>query len=106
MTTHQQWTASTSHRPVFGRYALLESVEKALNDCDSDDEGMLGLDDSDSDEEETESNQNHPLLSELLHDAGEPRTGSLRNMDDAVAETAPLAAMPCTGRQAAEVVWG
>ena len=66
-----------------------------LNDRDSNDEDTLGLDDSDSDEEETESNQNHPLLSDLLHDASdryfEPRTGSLRNTDSAVAETTPSA---------------
>ena len=89
---------------------LLESVEKVLNDRDSDDEDTLGLDDSDSDEEETESNQNHPMLSDLLHDARdrdfEPHTGSLRNTDDAVAETAPSAAVPCTGRQPAQVIRG
>ena len=97
-----------SRRPVFRRYALLELVEKALNDRDSDDEDTLGLDDSDSDKEETESNQNHPLLSDLLHDARdrdfEPRTGSLRNTDSAVAETAPSAAVPCTGQQPAQVI--
>ena len=89
---------------------LLESVEKVLNDRDSDDEDTLGLDDSDSDEEETESNQNHPLLSDLLHDARdrnlEPHTGSLHNTDDAAAETAPGAAVPCTGRQPAQVIRG
>ena len=51
-----------------------------VNNRDSDGEDTLGLDDSDSDGEETESNQNHPLLSDLLHDARdgnfEPRTGS------------------------------
>ena len=62
MAAHQQWTASTSRRPVFRWYVLLESVEKALNDRDSDDEDTLGLDDADSHEEETESNQNQPLL--------------------------------------------
>ena len=71
---------------------------------------MLCLDNSDSDEEETESNQNHPLLSELLHDASdrdfEPCTGSSRNMDSAVAETAPSAAVPCTGRRPAQVIRG
>ena len=110
MAAHQQWTASTSRTPVFKRYALLESVKKALNDRDSDDEDTLGLDDSDSDEEETESNQHHPLLSDLLHDASdrefEPRTGSLRNTDGAVAETAPSAAVPCAGRQPAQVILG
>ena len=110
MAAHQQWTASTSRRPNFRRYVLLESVEKVLNDRDSDDEGTLGLDDSDSDKEETESNQNHPLLSDLLHDARdrdfEPHTGSLRNTDDAVAETAPSTAVPCTGRQPAQVIRG
>ena len=84
------------------RYAFLESVEKALNDRDID-EDTLGL-------EETESNQNHPLLSDLLHDARdrdfEPHTGSLRTTDGAVAETAPSAAVPCTGRQPAQVIRG
>ena len=88
----------------------MRSVEEVLNDRDSNNENMLGLDDSDSDEDETESNQNHPLLSELLHNASdrdlEPRTGSLRNTDDVVAEAAPRAAMPCTGRQAAQVIRG
>ena len=81
-----------------------------LNDRNSDDEDTLGLDDSDSDEEETESNQNHPLLSDLLHDARDrdfkPRTGSLRNTDGAVVETASSAAVPCTGRQPAQVIRG
>ena len=110
MAAHQQRTASTSRRPVFRRYALLESVEKTLYDLDSNYEDMLGLDNLDSDEEETESNQNHPLLSDLLHDASdrdlEPRTGSLRNTDGALAETAPSAAVPCTGRQPAQVIRG
>ena len=99
-----------SRRPIFRRYALLELVEKALNDHDSNDEDMLGLDDSDSDEEETELNQNHPLLSDLLHDARDrdfkPHTGSLRNTDGAVVKTAPSAAVPCTGRQPAQVIRG
>ena len=80
-----------------------------MNDHDSNDEDTLGLDDSDSDEE-TESNQNHPLLSDLLHDASdhdfEQRTGSLRNTDDAVAEMAPSAAEPFTGRQPGQVIRG
>ena len=79
---------------------LLESVEEVLNNRNSDDQNMLGLDDSDSDEE-TESNQHHPLLSELLHSDSncdfEPRTGSSHDMDDAVAQTTTSAAIPCTG---------
>ena len=108
MAAHQQSTASTLHRRVFRRYTLLELVEEAVIDCDCDNEDMLGLDDSYSDEEETELNQHHPMLSELLHDDSnrdfEPRTGSSRDTDDAVAETTASAAMPCTGRQPAYVI--
>ena len=81
-----------------------------LNDRDSDDKDMLDLDDSDSDEEATESNQHHPLLSELLHDDSdrdlEPRTGTSHDTDDAVAETATSAAVPSTGRQPTQVIRG
>ena len=56
MVAHQQSVESMSCRPVLRWYTLLELVEEVLNDRDSDDEDMLGLDQSDSDEGETELN--------------------------------------------------
>ena len=71
---------------------------------------MLGLDASDSDEEGTESNQHHPLLPDLLHDDSdydsEPCTGSSRDTDGVVTETATSASVPCSGRQPAQVIRG
>ena len=80
-------------------------AEEVLNDRDSDDEDMLGLNDPDSDEDETESNQHHPLLSELMTviaNSSQP----LAVQDDAVAEMATSAAMPCISRHSPCVIRG
>ena len=99
-----------SCRPDFRRYTLQEVFEEVLNDHDNNDKCMLGGDDSDSDEEETEFNQHHPLLSELLHDDGDrdfkPHTGSSSNPDKAVAEIAASAAVPSTGILSPPVIRG
>ena len=53
---------TSTHRPVFKHYTLLEAVEEILNDQDSGDEDLGGEDESDSGDEETDNNQHHPLL--------------------------------------------
>ena len=75
--TVEDWQ-STTHRPVFKRYSVLQVLEEILNDKDSGDEDVGGQNESDL-EEESDTNEHHPLWFYMLLCVSMFRTFLLKN---------------------------